>query len=63
MLVPAYLRAWQWDIERFDSMEPLPDLAKRLMNLGERIDSDIRGFVTAYTERKQALAAMNRRQT
>lgn len=63
MPVTSYLRGWQWDVERFDSAESLPDLSKRLLQLGEKIDADIRGFVSAYSERKQALAAMARRQT
>lgn len=61
--IAEYLRKFTWDVERFDATLPLPELAKTLMTLGEKIDSDIRGFVTAYSERKQALAAMARRQT
>jgi len=61
--VPSYLLSWTWDSERFDCLEPLPDLTKRLVQLGEKVDADIRGFATAYSERKQALAALTRRQT
>lgn len=43
--------------------EPLPELLKRLVASAERIDADLRAFVTAYTERKTALVAADRRRT
>jgi hypothetical protein len=58
-----YLTNFQWDVERFDGGDPLPDLARRLQAIADKIDSDIRGFVSSYTEKKQTLAALARRQT
>jgi hypothetical protein len=31
--------------------------------MADKIDVDIRGFVSSYSEKKQTLAALNRRQT
>lgn len=58
-----YLNKWSWDVERFDGEDPLPDLARRLQTIADKIDVDIRGFLSSYTEKKQTLAALARRQT
>ena len=43
--------------------EPLPELLKRLVGTAERIDSDVRAHVTAYSEKKASLVAADRRRT
>lgn len=48
---------------RVPLQEPLPELLKRLVGTAERIDSDVRAHVTAYSEKKASLVAADRRRT
>ena len=58
------MTTFQWDVERFDAKDtPLPDLSRTLQAITDRIDVDIRGFFSTYSEKKQTLAALARRQT
>ncbi len=58
-----YLTNFSWDVERFDGDDPLPELSRRLQAIADKIDVDIRGFFSSYSEKKQTLAALARRQT
>lgn len=59
--VSGYLREWAWDSEAWDYREPLPDLLKRLLSAAERTDSELRSYSSSYSEKRQALTALERK--
>jgi V-type H+-transporting ATPase subunit C len=47
--------------EQFDTLDPLPELVRRILSTAEKVDSDVRSYTGAYNEKKSALTAMERK--
>lgn len=61
--VHDYVARFKWDANTWDPKESLPEQVKRMATAAERIDADMRQYTNAYTEKKTALQAADRKRS
>jgi hypothetical protein len=59
--VARYIEAFTWDTAKWDVRDALPDLLKKLLESAEKVDADLRAVVQAYSDKKTAWVAADRK--
>ncbi len=56
-----YVANFNWDATAWDVRLPLPELAKKLLEAAEKVDTDLRAIVQIYTDKRTAFVAAERK--